>query len=72
MENTQDPNQAILHRLQQLELENQALLDQVKQSASMLSSAKTLEPKLPLPEKLNGDRRQFRGFLHQINLVFFS
>ena len=72
MENIQDFNQAILLRLQQLELENHALLEQIKQSTSFQPASKTLEPKLPLPDKLNGDRGHFRGFLPQINLVFFS
>jgi hypothetical protein len=38
--------------------------------SALVSVLRTLEPKVPLPEKLDGDRRKFRGFINQLELVF--
>jgi hypothetical protein len=63
-----DPSlSSLLDRIQALELSNASLRDQL---ANTNSSSQPHEPKVPLPEKFDGDRRHFRGFINQIELVF--
>lgn len=54
--------QSILDRLQVLEAENSSLRQK--------NPSSNYEPKIALPEKFNGDRRNFRGFINQVDLVF--
>ena len=54
--------QELSDRLKALETENRLLRQQPRNSAP--------EPRVALPEKFNGDRRKFRGFLNQVELLF--
>lgn len=61
--------------LQRLRIENEELRDAIKQlehaqPPSMETSLRSnfKEPKLSLPEKFNGDRSRFRGFINQVRL----
>ena len=54
--------QNIVERLQALEVENSSLRQVIGNPRS--------EPKIALPDKFNGDRRRFRGFINQVDLLF--
>lgn len=56
--------QELLARLAALEAQQEHLLQQQPQSNH------APEPKILLPERFNGDRKKYRGFINQIELVF--
>jgi hypothetical protein len=73
------------HVIIELQYENQALKEQILQvsrvEADLMARMATLEgrseepalrgePPVALPEKFNGDRRSYRGFMNQVQLVF--
>jgi hypothetical protein len=58
---------SLVERIQSLELANASLREQIQTSGSV---NRPVEPKVPLPEKFDGDRRKFRGFINQMELVF--
>ena len=64
MEISHDTNalQRINERLQALENENRALRLQSRTASN--------EPRVSLPDKFDGNRKKFRGFLNQVELLF--
>ncbi|KAH9263065.1 hypothetical protein BASA83_013624 [Batrachochytrium salamandrivorans] len=54
---------SLTDRLRSLELENQALQQGIRPESIR-------EPKAALPDKFDGTRRHFRGFINQLELVF--
>ncbi|KAH9271902.1 hypothetical protein BASA83_006006 [Batrachochytrium salamandrivorans] len=46
---------------------NRAILDHTVTKSTPVS---TLEPRASLPDKFDGTRRNFRGFINQLELVF--
>lgn len=48
----------------------QDLLEKISVLESNNHSSTSIHPKVPLPEKFEGDRKQFRGFINQLDLVF--
>ncbi|KAH9264030.1 hypothetical protein BASA83_012501 [Batrachochytrium salamandrivorans] len=63
MSNLKEIVASLTDRLRSLELENQTL-QQVNHFAN------SREPKAALPDKFDGSRRHFRGFMNQLELVF--
>ncbi|KAH6596498.1 hypothetical protein BASA50_005078 [Batrachochytrium salamandrivorans] len=63
MSNLEEIVASLTDRLRSLEMENQAL-----QQGLRLDSLR--EPKAALPNKFDGSRRHFRGFINQLELVF--
>jgi hypothetical protein len=67
----------LICRLAKLEADNNDLRDSLDQTMHQVSAienpiynATPREPKVPYPEKFNGDRRKFRPFINQLELVF--
>ncbi|KAH9264132.1 hypothetical protein BASA83_012385 [Batrachochytrium salamandrivorans] len=54
---------SLTERLRSLEIENQALQQGIRPE-------NLREPKAALPDKFDGTRRHFRGFINQLELVF--
>ncbi|KAH6563216.1 hypothetical protein BASA60_010806 [Batrachochytrium salamandrivorans] len=72
-DSTDDQLSAILHRLSQLETENSRLTQLVNSQAPSLpffSSLRQPEPRVALPEKFTGERKVFRTFINQLELLF--
>ncbi|KAH9269883.1 hypothetical protein BASA83_008035 [Batrachochytrium salamandrivorans] len=72
-DSTDDQLTAILHRLSQLETENSRLTQLVNSQAPSLpffSSLRQPEPRVALPEKFTGERKVFRTFINQLELLF--
>ncbi|KAH9263093.1 hypothetical protein BASA83_013593 [Batrachochytrium salamandrivorans] len=63
MSNLKEIVASLTDHLRSLELENQTL-----QQVNHFSNSR--EPKAALPEKFDGSRRHFRGFINQLELVF--
>ncbi|KAH9245822.1 hypothetical protein BASA81_016656 [Batrachochytrium salamandrivorans] len=63
MTNLEEIVASLTDRLRSLEIENQAL-----QQGTRPDSLR--EPKAALPDKFDGSRRHFRGFINQLELVF--
>ncbi|KAH9263480.1 hypothetical protein BASA83_013112 [Batrachochytrium salamandrivorans] len=49
------------------DIANRAILDHTATNSAHIS---TLEPKASLPDKFDGTRKNFRGFINQLELVF--
>lgn len=62
MDNPNTIVQNIIERLQRLEAENKNL--------RQIAATSRPDPRVALPEKFNGDRRRFRGFINQVDLLF--
>ncbi|KAH6596159.1 hypothetical protein BASA61_003554 [Batrachochytrium salamandrivorans] len=63
MTNLEEIVASLTDRLRSLELENQALQQGIRPE-------NIREPKAALPDKFDGTRRHFRGFINQLELVF--
>lgn len=65
---------AMLQRMQQLEAENQALNQRIKEQETIVkqpvAQSVEREPSVALPEKFDGKRDNLRTFLNQLELVF--
>ncbi|KAH6569333.1 hypothetical protein BASA62_004952 [Batrachochytrium salamandrivorans] len=63
MASLEDIVASLTDRLRSLEIENQALQQGIRPESLR-------EPKAALPDKFDGSRRHFRGFINQLELVF--
>ncbi|KAH9244757.1 hypothetical protein BASA81_017815 [Batrachochytrium salamandrivorans] len=63
MASLEDIVASLTDRLRSLEIENQALQQGIRPE-------NLREPKAALPDKFDGTRRHFRGFINQLELVF--
>ncbi|KAH9275225.1 hypothetical protein BASA83_002456 [Batrachochytrium salamandrivorans] len=63
MTNLEEIVASLTDRLRSLEIENQALQQGIRPDSLR-------EPKAALPDKFDGSRRHFRGFINQLELVF--
>jgi hypothetical protein len=69
MENINNDLQTILSRLTALEKENASLSAQLTANWP-LPKEPTREPKVGLPDKFDGNRSKYRGFINQMDLLF--
>jgi retrotransposon gag protein len=70
MENTPQNIQVIIERLSALERENATLSARLSGTVPPASHPATREPKVGLPDKFDGSRAKYRGFINQVDLLF--
>jgi retrotransposon gag protein len=70
MENTPQDLQVIMERLAALEKENATLTARLSGTVPAALQTAIREPKVGLPDKFDGSRAKYRGFISQVDLLF--